>query len=243
MNSIYNYISVIRPQQWFKNVVTIFGFLYALYYIQASTNITNIFLLAIATFFACLISSGNYVVNEIADKVGDGYHPKKKDRALVRGSVTENNLFILIILLIGGSLFASVFIFNFGVYLNLFVLFIAGIIYNIPPLRFKDIAFIDVISESINNPIRFLIGWFVVIPFPLFPPITVLLFFLFTGMTLMTLKRYRELKYVLKNISQNMSSQYRKSYAVYTPSKLLFLSVVYFFTAILLLIYFFPKSL
>ena len=35
-----------------------------------------------------------------------------------------------------------------------------GCLYNIPPIRTKDHAYVDVLSESINNPIRFLVGWY-----------------------------------------------------------------------------------
>ena len=34
--------------------------------------------------------------------------------------------------------------------------------YNVKPFRFKDIVYLDVIIESLNNPIRFL-GWFIVV--------------------------------------------------------------------------------
>jgi hypothetical protein len=36
-----------------------------------------------------------------------------------------------------------------------------GCIYNIPPIRSKDVPYIDVLSESINNPLRMLAGWFI----------------------------------------------------------------------------------
>jgi hypothetical protein len=34
-----------------------------------------------------------------------------------------------------------------------------GIVYNVRPLRTKDKPYLDVISESINNPLRLTIGW------------------------------------------------------------------------------------
>ena len=49
-----------------------------------------------------------------------------------------------------------------------------GIFYNVPPLRTKDKAYFDVISESINNPIRLLIGWAIVDPTSL-PPGSIIL--------------------------------------------------------------------
>ena len=35
-----------------------------------------------------------------------------------------------------------------------------GVVYNVKPLRSKDLPIFDVLSESVNNPIRFLIGWY-----------------------------------------------------------------------------------
>ncbi len=37
-----------------------------------------------------------------------------------------------------------------------------GVLYNVKPFRTKDIAYLDVLSESINNAIRLLLGWFFV---------------------------------------------------------------------------------
>ena len=37
-----------------------------------------------------------------------------------------------------------------------------GCVYNIPPVRSKDLPYVDVLSEAINNPIRMLAGWFIV---------------------------------------------------------------------------------
>ena len=37
-----------------------------------------------------------------------------------------------------------------------------GPVYNVPPIRTKEIPYVDVITESFNNPIRLLLGWFAV---------------------------------------------------------------------------------
>ncbi len=41
-------------------------------------------------------------------------------------------------------------------------LWLMGCIYNIPPVRSKDLPYIDVLSESVNNPLRFLLGWYMI---------------------------------------------------------------------------------
>jgi len=53
---------------------------------------------------------------------------------------------------------------------TLVLLLIMGVVYNVEPLRSKDKPYLDVISESVNNPIRFLVGWFVLAPEAI-PPI------------------------------------------------------------------------
>ena len=47
-------------------------------------------------------------------------------------------------------------------------------LYNVPPIRIKDYAYFDVLAESVNNPLRFLVGWFAVAP-QFLPPSSVLL--------------------------------------------------------------------
>ena len=49
-------------------------------------------------------------------------------------------------------------------------------LYNLKPLRLKDVFLIDVILESANNPLRFLMGWSVLLP-EFYPPSSIILFF------------------------------------------------------------------
>src|SRR3546814_12282474 len=39
-----------------------------------------------------------------------------------------------------------------------------GLAYNVPPLRTKDVPYLDVLSESVNNPLRLAIGWAMIDP-------------------------------------------------------------------------------
>jgi hypothetical protein len=47
-----------------------------------------------------------------------------------------------------------------------------GIIYNIKPLRSKDRPYVDVLTESVNSPLRLMIGWAMVDPSTL-PPLAI----------------------------------------------------------------------
>ena len=48
-----------------------------------------------------------------------------------------------------------------------------GCFYNIPPARTKDVPYLDVLTESINNPLRMLLGWYAVTSV-LVPPVSLL---------------------------------------------------------------------
>jgi 4-hydroxybenzoate polyprenyltransferase len=92
-----------------------------------------------------------------------------------------------------------------------------GVIYNVPPIRTKDKAYLDTLSESINNPIRFLCGWFIVAP-GFFPPSSVLLAYWMGGAFLMGVKRYSEYRGIRDH---KRAALYRRSFAKYTKQSLL----------------------
>jgi len=96
-------------------------------------------------------------------------------------------------------------------------LFVAGIIYNVRPIRTKDIPFLDSISESANNPIRFLIGWYAFAPLHYFPPVALLISWWSFGNYLMVAKRLSEFRFL-----QERAGDYRRSHKRYTRDYLLF---------------------
>ena len=82
--------------------------------------------------------------------------------------------------------------------ITLAVLMGFALLYNINPIRLKDKAFLDVISESINNPLRLLLGWYAVVPadYRLLPPLSIIFAWWFFGALLMTGKRYSEYRFI-----------------------------------------------
>src|SRR3546814_7308816 len=70
-----------------------------------------------------------------------------------------------------------------------------GLAYNVPPLRTKDVPYLDVLSESVNNPLRLAIGWAMIDPGSL-PPVSIIIAYWLGGAFLMGTKRmseYREI--------------------------------------------------
>jgi decaprenyl-phosphate phosphoribosyltransferase len=150
------------------------------------------------------ISTANYIVNEIVDLAFDVHHPSKRLRPLVAGEIRKGP-------------FALIGLFLIAVCLGLaWIVFDIHFIYNVKPIRTKDIPFLDSISESANNPIRFLIGWYALAPLAPFPPASVLLSWWAFGNFLMVAKRLSEFRFL-----KEKAGAYRTSQKRYTRTKLL----------------------
>lgn len=184
---------------------------------------------------AVAIASANYVINEWLDRDFDRYHPEKSQRAAVQREMSPTIVLIeyAAFLSIGLGLAASV---N-PVFLAVSVLFaISGIAYNVKPLRTKDVVFVDVLTESLNNPLRLMLGWAMVEPTSM-PPASMLLAFWFGGAFLMNAKRLAEFRDICAEQGQALLARYRRSFKHYTERRLLVATLLYallcaFFTAI-----------
>ena len=90
-------------------------------------------------------------------------------------------------------------------------------IYNVPPLRAKEHPYVDVLCESINNPIRLLLGWFAVTAVE-FPPVSLLVAYWMIGAFFMATKRLAEYRSIN---DPAVAGAYRSSFRHYTQEKLL----------------------
>jgi len=233
------YLEVLRPGHWFKNLVVIFGAIAAMIYFKVTPLTVVLAGKVILSFFlACFISSVNYAINNITDEKGDSHHPVKRNRSIAGQKIPKASLYPIILLLLLGSLSTAWVVYGYGVLLALLALFIAGIFYNIKPFRFKDLPLLDVISESVNNPLRIFIGWFAIFDSLVFPPVSFLLLFWSLGAVLMSAKRYAELKFFLDSYREIPPFLYRNSYRVYTPFNVFLMVIFYRVVSIALFIIF-----
>lgn len=173
--------------------------------------------LIISFLLTWAISTANYVINEIVDAPYDAHHPIKRNRPLVKGEIKIIPFGLLGVILTVFSLALAFLLFSRPFFLALLVLLAAGFIYNVKPLRTKDIPFLDAISESANNPIRFLIGWYAFSPQHIFPPASLLASWWAFGNFLMTAKRLSEFR-----LLKNNAPSYRASHKRYSRGSLLF---------------------
>jgi 4-hydroxybenzoate polyprenyltransferase len=96
-------------------------------------------------------------------------------------------------------------------------LWVMGIVYNVPPVRTKEVAYLDVLSESINNPIRLLLGWFALIQNQ-FPPVSLIIAYWMAGAFFMAIKRFAEYRQIG---DRRIAKRYRRSFRYYNEERLL----------------------
>jgi len=176
----------------------------------------------------CLIASSNYVINELLDAPSDRHHPIKRNRPAARGVIGKHAALAqwLLMGIAGLALGATV---SPVLAAMLGMLWAMGCIYNIPPLRTKDRAWLDVLSEAVNNPLRLLIGWYM-IPSGLIPPVSLLVSYWMIGCYFMACKRFSE----YRELGGATASAYRRSFAHYTERSLL-VSIMFYASAAMLL--------
>jgi len=112
---------------------------------------------------------------------------------------------------------------------TMLTLWVMGCVYNIRPVRSKDQPYVDVLSESINNPLRMLGGWYMTGTLA-FPPTSLLLSYWMVGAYFMAIKRYAEYRDI---DNPTRAAAYRKSFSYYTLQRLL-VSIVFYASAAML---------
>jgi len=220
--NILPYIRLARPDHWFKNIFVVPGILLAFYF--APDLFSRKALAGVAAGFvcACLIASSNYVLNEILDAATDRLHPFKCLRPIPSGRVNIGLAYLLWLVLAVAGL-GSAFMINIPFGLAGLFLWIMGILYNVPPVRLKDLPYVDVLSEAVNNPIRLALGWFstgLIAP----PPLSMIMAYWMFGAFLMAVKRLAEFRELA---DQRVAAGYRRSFGWYNDERLL-VSIIFY---------------
>lgn len=219
------YVEIARVDHWFKNAFMALGVLLAFFYRPDLFSAASVPVLVGAFLITCIVASSNYVLNEVLDAPLDREHPTKRWRPAARGAI-DTKAAILLWGLLGAAGITTAFLLNGPFGLSALALWVMGCIYNIPPVRSKEIAYVDVLSESVNNPIRLALGWFALVPDRL-PPLSLVLAYWMVGAFFMATKRFAEYR-AIGDPAQ--AARYRRSFAVYDEGRLL-ASMVYYVTA------------
>jgi decaprenyl-phosphate phosphoribosyltransferase len=221
-----DYVAMARPGHWAKNIFMVPGMALALVLRGQPLTLETAGHLIAAVVIACLIASANYTINEWLDASFDRFHPLKRHRPSAVGNTLASLVMIQWLalaasgLLLAATLGRTFLLFSAG-------LLCMGIVYNVRPFRTKDRPYLDVLSEAINNPIRFMLGWAAVVG-DVLPPSSILLAYWMGGAYLMAVKRYAEYRFIADPAA---AGAYRRSFRYYDESSLLLSAVFYALSA------------
>lgn len=224
-----DYIAIARPDNWVKNVFMMPGVLFAFIIYRVPLDAALLVKLVLGLASTCLVASANYVINEYLDAEFDKFHPLKKKRTSVVRVVNPALVYTEWFgLAVAGLALAYQISIQF-VLMSAFLLFM-GVMYNVRPFRTKERVYLDVLSESVNNPIRFALGWFIVAPalsfatfntaafFRSLPPSSIIVAYWMGGAFLMATKRFAEYRLIK---DPQLAGLYRRSFKFYTEHSLL----------------------
>ncbi len=146
-------IKLLRIKQYYKNLVVYLPLVF-------SGNLLNfeyLILTCIGFLSLCMVSSSNYILNDIIDRKSDLLNKEKRARPVSSGRIPVWLAVLLMILLLLGSILISarlsrIFLVMVG------SLFISGTLYS---LFFRKEPFLDVLGISINFVIRAVSGAFI----------------------------------------------------------------------------------
>ena len=226
--TLRGHVQIMRIDHWFKNVFVLPGIITALGVDWAGSANNLWWRFAFGMLSVCLVASSNYTINEVLDAPTDRSHPVKRNRPTPSGLVSVPLAYVqwIALMLIGVALGLQVST-SFAVVV--FVLWVMGCIYNIPPIRSKDVPYVDVLSEAVNNPLRMLAGWFIATSSSA-APASLLLSYWMVGCYFMAIKRYAEYREIG---DQRAAAAYRKSFAYYTTDRLM-VSIMFYGSAAML---------
>ncbi|MEO6576521.1 MAG: UbiA prenyltransferase family protein [Polyangiaceae bacterium] len=228
--TLRGHLAIARVDHWFKNVFVLPGIVAAIGSDPGhiASGLWLRILLGMASI--CLVASSNYVINEVLDAPSDRFHPIKRNRPVPSGLVNVRLAYVqwIVLMLVGVGIGLQI---SRSFAITVFVLWVMGCVYNIPPIRSKDVPYVDVLSEAINNPLRMLAGWFIAATASL-APASLLLSYWMIGCYFMGMKRYAEFRDI---DDPSRAGAYRKSFAHYTLERLLVSIMFYGSSAMLFL--------
>lgn len=208
--------ALLRVHQWYKNLIVFLVIFFSGQFLNGNAWL-NLFLAFISL---CLISSVNYIINDIIDKDKDKLDKYKAKRPIASGKVSIPIVSIIALILFVASLVL-------GFYLNLYfgiLLLFLFVLTQLYSFWLKNKVFFDIILIAINFMIRAICGAFIL---GVFISSWFVIGIFFLAMFLVIGKRYGESK---DGITKN-----RKVLEFYTPELMQTFLVV--FLAILVLFY------
>jgi 4-hydroxybenzoate polyprenyltransferase len=193
--SLGDYLAIARFDHWVKHVFVLPGLALAWLLGGDGRAAFDPIVVLLGLLAAGLASSANYVINEYLDAPFDAFHPTKRERSSVVRAMSRGWVGVEYALFAGAAA-GLAFALSRPLGWVVVAFLVSGLVYNVRPLRTKDLVFWDVATEAVNNPIRLMIGWLLVDPSTL-PPSSLLLAYWAGGAFLMSTKRLTEYRTIV----------------------------------------------
>lgn len=174
-------LRLLRANQWYKNTIIFLAIVF-------SNNLFNISLLNLTMLgfiSLCLISSTNYIINDIIDINKDKKHPEKRLRPIPSGKIKVYQAIIIAIILFLISIILSFYL-SINFFFAVLSLFILSTLYT---FILKKMPLLDILTIAVNFVIRAVAGALLINVW--ISPFLVLTPFLFS-LFLSTGKRYSD---------------------------------------------------
>lgn len=181
-------LKLLRVKQWYKNLVIFLALIFG----GLIFDIDAWMIISLGFISLCLVSSSNYIINDILDRKKDRLHPEKQDRPIASGKVSLLEAALISALLLFSGIFLAYSL------LPLFALF-AGLLFLMGQaytFALKNEPFADILSISANFVIRAVSGS-VLVNLSISPWLILCTFFL--ALFLATAKRHSDLLLLKEN--------------------------------------------
>lgn len=163
------YIELIRPKQWYKNLLLFVGIVFA----KELSDLNLIFLTILGFVAFCALSGAVYTVNDIVDRNLDRLHPRKSQRPIPSGRVSATGAGVFGAALLAVGLGLSLYI--HWLFLLAALAYLAeGFSYS---LYLKRIVIVDAIVLAVGFVIRAYAGT-VAVDVPISPWLVICVFLL-----------------------------------------------------------------
>jgi 4-hydroxybenzoate polyprenyltransferase len=106
-----DYVGLLRPSQWVKNVVVFAGPAAGL----RLTSWDGLLNASLAFIAFCLAASGTYAVNDAFDRKADALHPTKRHRPVARGAISPAFAVVIGVVLAAASVAMSIWALTYQV--------------------------------------------------------------------------------------------------------------------------------
>ena len=154
MHSLADFFTLLRANQWYKNLVIFIPVIFSLNLLRPEL----VFISSLGFVSLCLVSSAYYIINDLADRKKDLLHPEKRRRAIASGKVSAVPAITLSVLLLAASLYLASMLSTVFLYAVAFIFFMSQLY----TFFLKDEAFADVIAIAISFMVKAISGIFII---------------------------------------------------------------------------------